>query len=149
MPGLHPPLIQGLPISDWQNNFNPTLAGKPIPINRYEMARSLAIRPDHKGFALGSDFWLRAFDADGKQLWERAGPAAAWGVNISDDGRIIVAAYRDGTIRWQRWSDGAELLALFVNRKTKAWVAWTPSGYYNASPGWRGFDRLARQSRLE
>jgi WD40 repeat protein len=150
--GLHPPLVQGLPIVNWQNRFNPTLAGKPIPINRYEMARSLAIRPDHKGFALGSDFWLRAFDADGKELWERAGPAAAWGVNISDDSRIIVAAYRDGTIRWQRWSDGAELLALFVNRKTKAWVAWTPSGYYKASPGgedligWhvnRGWDQTA------
>ena len=135
VPGLHPPLIQGLPIANWQNNFSPTLAGKPVAIDRYEMSRSVAIRPDHRGFALGSDFWLRAFDTDGKQLWARPGPAAAWGVNISDDGRIIVAAYRDGTIRWQRWSDGAELLSLFVNRKTKAWVAWTPSGYYKASPG--------------
>jgi hypothetical protein len=56
-------------------------------------------------------------------------------VNFSDDGRVIVAAYGDGTIRWLRWSDGVELLALFVNRKTKAWVTWTPSGYYMASPG--------------
>ena len=99
------------------------------------MSRSLAIRPDHKGFVLGTEYLLRAFDADGKQLWEHAGPAIAWGVNLSADGRIIVAAYGDGTIRWQRWSDGTELLALFVNRKTKAWVAWTPSGYYMASPG--------------
>jgi hypothetical protein len=44
-------------------------------------------------------------------------------------------AYTDGTIRWLRWSDGQELLALFVNRETKAWVSWTPSGYYMASPG--------------
>ena len=65
----------------------------------------------------------------------RTGPGVAWGVNLSADGRIIVAAYGDGTIRWLRWSDGKELLALFVNRKTKAWVAWTPSGYYMASPG--------------
>jgi hypothetical protein len=41
----------------------------------------------------------------------------------------------DGTIRWYRWSDGKELLALFVDRESKAWVAWTPSGYYSASPG--------------
>ena len=99
------------------------------------MSRSLAIRPDRKGFVLGTEYWLRAFDADGKQLWEQAGPGDAWGVNLSDDGRIIVVAYGDGTIRWLRWSDGNELLALFVNRKTKTWVAWTPSGYYMASPG--------------
>jgi len=135
VPGLHVPLIQGLPITDWQNNYQPKLAGKLIPIERYEQSRSLAIRTDHKGFAIGSDFWLRAFDAEGKQLWGQPGPAATWGVNISDDGRIVIAAYRDGTLRWHRWSDGAELLALFVNRKTKTWVAWTPSGYYKASPG--------------
>ena len=41
----------------------------------------------------------------------------------------------DGTIRWHRWSDGQELLALLVDRETKAWVAWTPTGYYMASPG--------------
>jgi Caspase domain/WD domain, G-beta repeat len=135
VPGLHPPLIEGLPVTDWQNNYQPKLAGKVIPIERYEQSRSLAIRADRKGFVISSDFWVRAFDADGKLLWGQPGPAAAWGVNISDDGRIVIAAYRDGTIRWQRWSDGAELLALFVNRKTKTWVAWTPSGYYMASPG--------------
>ena len=64
----------------------------------------------------------------------------------------MVAAYGDGTVRWHRWSDGQELLALFVNKDTKAWVAWTPSGYYMASPGgedmigWhvnRGWDQAA------
>ena len=62
-------------------------------------------------------------------------PGVAWGVNLSADGRIVVVAYDDGTIRWHRWSDGQELLALFVNRDTRAWVLWTPSGYYSASPG--------------
>jgi len=36
------------------------------------------------------------------------------------------------------WSDGKELLALFVNRDTKAWVARTPTGYYKASSGGEG-----------
>jgi hypothetical protein len=61
-------------------------------------------------------------------------------------------AHLDGTVRWRRWSDGKELLALFVNSKTKQWVAWTPTGYYMASTGgedligWhlnRGWDQLA------
>jgi WD40 repeat protein len=138
IPGLKAPLIEGLPVSNWYDDYKPTFAGKPIALERYEMSRSLAIRPDRKGFVLGGDFWLRAFDADGKQLWRQPGPGVAWGVNISGDGRIIVVAYNDGTVRWLRWSDGAELLALFVNRETKAWVAWTPSGYYKASPGGEG-----------
>ena len=32
-------------------------------------------------------------------------------------------------------ADGKELLAFFVEPQTRKWVAWTPSGYYMASPG--------------
>jgi hypothetical protein len=62
-------------------------------------------------------------------------PGVAWGVNLGKGGEVIVAAYDDGTIRWHRWSDGQELLALFVDRLDRRWVAWTPTGYYMASPG--------------
>jgi hypothetical protein len=31
--------------------------------------------------------------------------------------------------------DGKELLALFAHRDKKRWVLWTPSGYFDASPG--------------
>jgi hypothetical protein len=59
----------------------------------------------------------------------------AWGVNLARGGELVLAAFGDGTIRWYRWSDGKELLALFVDSESKAWVAWTPQGYYSASPG--------------
>ena len=62
-------------------------------------------------------------------------PSAAWGVNFSGDGEVLAVAYGDGTIRWRRWSDGQELLALFVDATDRSWVAWTPTGYYMASPG--------------
>ncbi len=51
------------------------------------------------------------------------------------DNRLVVSALSDGTVRWTREKDDKQLLALFVNKQTKAWVAWTPSGYYMASPG--------------
>ena len=63
--------------------------------------------------------------------------------------QAVAAAYGDGTIRWHRLSDGEELLALFVHAKDRRYIAWTPKGYYAASPGaedligWhvnRGFD---------
>jgi len=54
-------------------------------------------------------------------------------VNIPRDGKFVVVAYGDGTIRWHRLSDGEEVLALFVNAKTREWVLWTPQGYYASS----------------
>ena len=60
---------------------------------------------------------------------------AAFRVAQSPDGRLVVAALRDGTVRWYRASDGVELLALFLHADGKRWVAFTPSGYYAAGPG--------------
>ena len=67
-------------------------------------------------------------------------PGVAWGVNLAREGRLILAAYGDGTIRWHRTADGEELLALFIHvpddpKADKRWVLWTPEGYYTASPG--------------
>jgi hypothetical protein len=139
LPAFLTPSTEGLPVSNWRSDglkpgtdVNPTFAGKPI---QGEPTRSLAIRKDHTGFVLGGFYSLRAFDAQGRQLWQQPGPGNAWGVNLSLDGRIVVVAYEDGTIRWRRWSDGTELLALFIDRADKRWVAWTPTGYYMASPG--------------
>ena len=64
----------------------------------------------------------------------------------------LAAAYDDGTIRWHRMDDGRELLALYVRADKKNWVAWTPEGFYGATPGafgvlrWhvnRGFEAAA------
>jgi hypothetical protein len=146
------PLTEGLPVAGWKDEETPTFAGKRLVIEQDTDSRSLAIRPDRSGFVLGTDFSLHAYDGRGAPLWQQAGPDIGWGVDFSADGRILVVAYGDGTIRWRRWSDGKELLALFVNKETKSWVAWTPSGYYMASPGgedligWhlnRGWDQAA------
>src|SRR5262249_15995600 len=95
-----------------------------------------AIAHDKQHFVVGADFFLRAFDKEGVILWPpKQGPGAFWGVNLSQDGRLAVAAAGDGTIRWYRMSDGRELLALFLEREHREWIAWTPKGYYMASPG--------------
>ena len=79
-------------------------------------------------------------------------PGVVWGVNIAKNGKLVVAAYADGTIRWHRLDNGQELLALFVHAKDHRWVAWTPKGYYTTSVGgsdligWhvnRGLDQAA------
>ena len=127
--------VNGLPVTDWKDRHEPKFSGTKLALDDYELSRALAVRPDASGFALGGDFWVRAYDAQGKELWRNPGPGVAWGVDFSADGGILTAAYADGTIRWLRWSDGAELLALFVEPQSRKWVAWTPTGYYMASAG--------------
>ena len=53
----------------------------------------------------------------------------------------MVAAYGDGTIRWHRMSDGVELLAFMPLPDRTNWVAWTPEGFYAATPGAHGILR--------
>jgi hypothetical protein len=145
----------GLAIEGWFDGYSPTLDGKPLELKQYDRSRSLAVHPDGDRFVLGTNWFLQAIDAKGKQIWERQTPSTVWAVNISGDGRLAVAAYGDGTIRWHRMDDGRELLALYVLdvlADTRNWVAWTPEGFYGATPGafgvlqWQvnqGFDAAA------
>jgi WD40 repeat protein len=146
-----PPKQTGLSIEGWKN-ASPTLNGKPLELDSYETSRSLAIHPDGRRLVLGTDWTLRAFDATSALLWRRDAPASVRAVNVTQDGRLVVAACADGTVHWYRMDDGRELLAFVVLSDRMDWVAWTPEGYYGATPGafgvlqWQvnhGFDAAA------
>lgn len=145
---LSPPNISGLTVEGWENGLEPVVkvktglfgGAKPahLALETYEMARCLAIPPGAKSFILGSEWGLRAFDPQGEKIWEKAVPGVTWGVTLARQGRLIIAAYGDGTIRWHRAADGEELLALFVHLPQgptgpRDWILWTPKGYYEAS----------------
>ncbi len=134
---LSPPITEatGFDVADWRNGSAPTLNGAALAIHPYNKSRSLAIAPDGRGLVLGTNESLHLFDQAGKSLWETATPGIAWAVNISGDGRYVVAAFDDGSIRWFGRQDGKERLAFFPHVDKKRWVAWTPSGFYNASVG--------------
>ena len=82
---------------------------------------------------LGAEWRLRLFDRAGREVWQQPVPGVAWAVNISADGRFVVAGYGDGTIRWHRLSNGEEVLALFPHADRQRWMAWTPEGFYATS----------------
>jgi WD40 repeat protein len=69
------------------------------------------------------------------KLWRVEVPDTIGFLSFSGNGKVIVASLKDGTIRWYRVADGKELLAFFPHADRKRWVLWTPSGYYDASPG--------------
>ena len=126
--GLAPPQHTGIRALEKLNFWEIRFQGA-------EGGRSLAIAPDASRYVYGTDRGLRAYRNDGWPLWTMVAPGVVWNVNVSGDNRLLVAANGDGTIRWHRMSDGKELLALFVHAKDKRYVAWTPKGYYAASPG--------------
>lgn len=134
---LNQPITESkkIKVTDWRSNYSPKLNGKPLKLKQYERSRSLAISPDETRFLLGTEWYLRLFDKDGKELWNVPAPGVTWAVNISGNGKVAVAAFGDGTIRWYSIEDGKELLALFPHADRKRWVLWTPKGYYTASPG--------------
>jgi hypothetical protein len=78
----------GLPIGNWENHYPPRFNGARLVLDPFELSRALAIRRDASGFALGTEFWVRAYDANGKELWKRQGPGAARAVDFSADGEI-------------------------------------------------------------
>jgi WD40 repeat protein len=132
------PYQSNLPVKDWLNTTRPMLGEQPLPLEQHEVSRTFAVHPSGDSFVLGTNWVLRAFQADGIPLGTSSARSAVWAVNITGDGRLVVAAYGDGTIRWHRMSDGVELLAFMPFPDRTNWVAWTPEGFYAASAGAHG-----------
>lgn len=125
----------GLKVTGWEGSIEPKLNDLALPLITSERSRSLAISPDQKSFLLGTSAQLRLFNRSGAELWKVPAPGEAWSVNISGSGKLAIAAFGDGTIRWYRMSDGKELLAFFPHNDKRRWIVWAPTGYYDASAG--------------
>jgi len=119
----------GVVVTDWRNLPAPKLNGQPIAMAPNDLARSVAVAPLQGAVALGTDQYLR-FIAPGRELWRIVAPAPVWAVNVSGDGRRVVAGFGDGTVRWYSAANGAELTALFLEPATQRWVLWTPEGFF-------------------
>lgn len=140
-PGLVGPFVErpGLVVTDWEIHTAPKLNGRPLTgLHPNERSVSVAVHPDAQRVVLGADFFLRLYDDLGEILATSEGlPGPAWSVTWSGDGRLVIAAIGDGTLRWYHGETLAPLLTLFVH-PDRRWIAWTPSGYYMASPGGEG-----------
>ncbi|HEX7332796.1 MAG TPA: caspase family protein [Pyrinomonadaceae bacterium] len=126
---------QNLRVVGWNYTPKPKVNGIQLKLGEYETSYSLALAPDKRAFLLGTSFHVRLFDRNGAELWRKPSYSTTFAVNIARNNKVAVAAHGDGTIRWYRMSDGKELLAFFPHADRKRWVLWTPSGYYDASPG--------------
>ena len=106
---------KGLEVSEWKDSQKPLINGQAVALEPGEMSVSTSVSAAGDAAALGSNWFVRLFDANGRELWRTATPAPCWAVDIdnSDPAKPwVVAALGDGTIRWYRRQDGVEQLAL-------------------------------------
>ena len=135
---LHPPKMvsPGISITRWQHEYKPALNGRTLKgLGPSEESRCYAIAPNGEYFLLGTALKIYAFDKYGELMWTKWGNGEVWGINIAEGKNQFVASYSDGSIRWHDLTDGKELLALFSHKDNKRWVAWTPEGFFDHSPG--------------
>ena len=142
-----------LDVREWAGGYKPTLQGKSLNLDTHEQSLSLTYLPGGKGFVLGTIWYVRRYNSSANQVWPPVRiPFSAQAVVATADGRLIVAAIGDGTIRWFSMDTGKWLLALFPDPDGQRWVAWTPSGYYMASVagdsliGWQKIAAMTRRA---
>lgn len=121
--------------SDWNlSRGTPIVGGKPLAMAADERPRALTVVRATKSALVGTNRALYKLDDQGNLQWRSAVDTEVRAVNASDDGRWVVTAMADGTLRWFRGRDGAHLLTLLLDAAGR-WVLWTPAGYYDASAG--------------
>ncbi|MBF0453883.1 MAG: hypothetical protein HQL72_03575 [Magnetococcales bacterium] len=135
---LLPPLTQSstLTVTGWNRQFGQLkLNGRRLVLKERERANALSFARDGRFFVVGTSHALRMFDQLGRSRWEIPVSSSVRGVTISLDGRVILAAHADGTLRWYQVVQGRLFLTLFPHRDRKRWIAWTPDRFFAASSG--------------
>lgn len=117
----------------------PTLVnGRAVALGAGEGVRSWAVHATAPLAALGTQWRLHLVDAQARPMpgWDEPPflSAPAFHTLITEDGRWVVVAVGDGTVRWFEVATGQERLGLFVHADGSDWVAWRPDGYYASSP---------------
>ena len=139
-----PPVQHGLAVTDWINSTEPRLDGKPLPLEPYETSRSLAIASRRQALPARHRLVAARLRRRGRRAVAAAGARHRLGGEHlrrrPAGGRRLrrrhAALAPDGG---RRRAAGA----LPARRRQSRWVAWTPEGYYAASPGRLRRARLA------
>lgn len=100
--------VKGAKVEDWFDSPRPKLNGRALPLTENERAMSAALSPTGGNLALGTSFYLRYYRSDGTELWRVPAPARP---GRSTCRATAAGCWRpgDGTVRWFRSRDGAEL----------------------------------------
>lgn len=121
-------------IEGWDQGRAPRLGGLPVALPAGEVSRAAGWLPDGSGAVFATTRALRRVGRDAQAVWTVPLPAEARALAVAGDGRSLVVALADGTLRWHRSADGAPLASLLPLRDGR-WAVWTDAGWFDAGPG--------------
>jgi WD40 repeat protein len=141
-------LLPGHEVTGWRLGGRAQLDGAVLTVPP-EQPAALAVAPDARSLVLGTSDRLLRYAVPLDQRADcplpagasvlgpcaSAAVAGALAVNFSGDGRFVVAALRDGTVRWYGATALTEQLALYLHPDGKRWALWRPDGRFAASVG--------------
>lgn len=130
--GRSSPDGQGIDVTHWENLPAPLLNGRQVPVKLDEVCRALSVDWTKRRFLLVCDWQAYLFDDAGRLKWQLPMPASARAGQLSTDGRLMVVALQDGTLRWLNAATGQPLVVVLFEGATD-WVAWTPSGFFTGT----------------
>ena len=129
--------MKGIKITNWIDGGLPVWNGDTLKF--ITRCRGVDFSSNGTEVVFGTENALFKLDNKGKVIWSVLPPTGLWTVNISGNDKTIVTTLSDGSIRWFRMEDGKEILTFYLHADRKRWVLFTPSGYYDASPGAEDF----------
>lgn len=98
---------------------------------------SLTLTPDGQTVISGGAWgYIASYNLQtGKKVNQFVGHTGTiWGVAASPDSRFLISGSSDQTVRLWEINTGKLLLTIFQGTD-KEWVAWTPEGFFDCSPG--------------
>ena len=125
-----------LKIEHWMDDMHPTLDGKPIPLETTKTPAASPSRPTPRASSSARTGRSIVSMPRANKLWQHQDRRRRLGresLGRRLDRRGRARRWHDPLVSRLRWRTSC--LTFFVHVPDKRWIAWTPSGYYAASPG--------------
>jgi WD40 repeat protein len=119
--------------TNFENNTLPRVRNQTIRLETGETSRALTYVGDEGHVVIATSLGMRRLDASTRVVWQVSTATEVRAVNVTENGQVLVTSMTDGTVRWWRARDGVLLLSLLATRE--GWIAWAPTGHYDASHG--------------
>jgi WD40 repeat protein len=126
--------IPGVRVTDWEYG-NIKVNGEDLRLTSAN-DKSYCVDVVSENKILFGGIWdLYCYDKKGICMWKTSTQSIVLMVKSAGNGLTAVTGIIDGTFRWFRMSDGVQLLTLVMLQDMQHWILYTPSGYYDCSPG--------------
>lgn len=127
----------GTVVKDWLS-WQPKINGKDITQFGGQGMQGFGctdINSNGNAIVFGESWNVLMLDKNANLKWQAPTECHAYDLNISGNDKVVAAGMSDGTIRWLSMANGKTLLTFYLHPDKKRWVLFTPTGYYDASPG--------------